>query len=596
MSPGAMPPSRTSGRQGEFGKYAPAVELAAGLLSGGPAPVKNVLSGVKGLTPKLFPEAVAPMSTAQRYALASQQGAGISALAGFNYGEGLEGSLTGAAEGAAVGAVAGPLLLGAVKGGGAIARNPTVRAMMADTSGSILGDRAAQFSLIEKEIAKKMMAEGASDDEIWRATQMAWNAQQRAWMSEGTDEGYDIDIDRLQQMAPGQFELAQNVLTHPNYEANYGAELVDPLGRPLRLGPLITDNPQARGRYSPKEHAIQINPFLPAEQVLKTGSHELVHAVPQRRQGWQGGAAVKASPRVYKGPYFDPMLQAGVEYEVATQGKNYTGAKLTEHRAKQKQITEGLLQAAQYEGYRRSPGENIANIAPARLGMSEPGRAVRSLTRDLEYPYEQQWGAHGNVGLPPADWYYNNPPEGAAVAADEGPERIRLSGRTEAGPLTPEVAAENFNNWFGQSKVVDEKGKPLTVYHGTPGPAFEQFDKSFINPNDPDGPYNGFWFSSDKDEAASAGQFPWARPNSATATTGAYNLSMQNPAPRAAIADAKQAWRDQLGKGEGLTLQDFTRQHLQQQGYDGIFHTPYRGKLDREAFERDGQVKVGPTR
>lgn len=41
--------------------------------------------------------------------------------------------------------------------------------------------------------------------------------------------------------------------------------------------------------------------------------------------------------------------------------------------------------------------------------------------------------------------------------------------------LHPTMTA-NFMRWFGQSKVVDEAGRPLVVYHGTPGPAFDQFD------------------------------------------------------------------------------------------------------------------------
>lgn len=35
-----------------------------------------------------------------------------------------------------------------------------------------------------------------------------------------------------------------------------------------------------------------------------------------------------------------------------------------------------------------------------------------------------------------------------------------------------------FRRWFGASKVVDEAGKPLIVYHGTPGPEFDAFDPS----------------------------------------------------------------------------------------------------------------------
>lgn len=41
----------------------------------------------------------------------------------------------------------------------------------------------------------------------------------------------------------------------------------------------------------------------------------------------------------------------------------------------------------------------------------------------------------------------------------------------------PLVRERNFRNWFGDSKMVDEEGKPLVVYHGT-GRNFESFDPS----------------------------------------------------------------------------------------------------------------------
>ena len=36
-----------------------------------------------------------------------------------------------------------------------------------------------------------------------------------------------------------------------------------------------------------------------------------------------------------------------------------------------------------------------------------------------------------------------------------------------------------FKKWFGNSKVVDEKGKPLVVYHGT-NADFEKFERGDI--------------------------------------------------------------------------------------------------------------------
>ncbi len=47
-------------------------------------------------------------------------------------------------------------------------------------------------------------------------------------------------------------------------------------------------------------------------------------------------------------------------------------------------------------------------------------------------------------------------------------------------------ACENRDDWFGNSKLVDEEGAPLVMYHGTPDASFERFhDDQFFTP-DPD--------------------------------------------------------------------------------------------------------------
>lgn len=56
-----------------------------------------------------------------------------------------------------------------------------------------------------------------------------------------------------------------------------------------------------------------------------------------------------------------------------------------------------------------------------------------------------------------------------------------------------------FRQWFGDSKVVDEQGKPLVVYHGT-GADFNAFDKGKIGSNY-GADKEGFFFTSNPKEA-----------------------------------------------------------------------------------------------
>ena len=62
---------------------------------------------------------------------------------------------------------------------------------------------------------------------------------------------------------------------------------------------------------------------------------------------------------------------------------------------------------------------------------------------------------------------------------DEGGDRGRayaVFDVTQINQRVPQTETENFKEWFGDSKVVDENGKPLVVYHGTrPGKDFEEF-------------------------------------------------------------------------------------------------------------------------
>ena len=107
--------------------------------------------------------------------------------------------------------------------------------------------------------------------------------------------------------------------------------------------------------------------------------------------------------------------------------------------------------------------------------------------------------------------------------------------------LTPEqwslVRTQNFFDWFGDwindpenaSKVVDENGEPMVVYHGTLSSKFTTFDDSVRkNSKAPKGTY---WFAEQKDNAMTY----------ASGEEGVYAtfLNLRNPA----IVDAKDgAW------------------------------------------------------
>ncbi len=123
-----------------------------------------------------------------------------------------------------------------------------------------------------------------------------------------------------------------------------------------------------------------------------------------------------------------------------------------------------------------------------------------------------------------------------------------------------------FKNWFGDSKVVDAEGKPLTVYHGT------SKDKDFTSFR---GNKNGIWFTPDTKIASGYAMdndsmnyrfgagFNVEKTNTASRVIPAY-LSLKNPAifdvwPKSLL----HATNYKKAQGDYFT-------QLKAQGYDGV--------------------------
>lgn len=89
--------------------------------------------------------------------------------------------------------------------------------------------------------------------------------------------------------------------------------------------------------------------------------------------------------------------------------------------------------------------------------------------------------------------------KGAAQKVTSTPPRgsIKLAPDLEV-EIAPAERSKNFKNWFGNSKVVDEKGQPLVVYHGT-GADFDEFKRKFAK----EGRIGkGFYFATDPTQAS----------------------------------------------------------------------------------------------
>jgi hypothetical protein len=132
----------------------------------------------------------------------------------------------------------------------------------------------------------------------------------------------------------------------------------------------------------------------------------------------------------------------------------------------------------------RSGLEDFVKKTPGAIRMSNDELASRYLA------------SQGIPGLKYLDQFSR----GAAVGSHNyvifDDSRVKITDRYSAKKKIDQTKTPEFQKWFGESKVVDEDGQPLVMYHGTKE-KFTSFDINTIRNGGPFG--NGFYFSNDKD-------------------------------------------------------------------------------------------------
>ena len=148
-----------------------------------------------------------------------------------------------------------------------------------------------------------------------------------------------------------------------------------------------------------------------------------------------------------------------------------------------------------------------------------------------------------------------------------------------------EPALRNFWNWFGDSKVVDEDGRPLVVYHGT-NEEFDEFDIRYFGRHDNGWLGVGFYTTNDEEMAESYGSIVMSlytkleNPYILTASDASYNPDHL---------------RNKLGVRTGMEINEYLRNN----GYDGVLlsYTDDWGFAFREAMALErNQIKSTQNR
>ena len=116
--------------------------------------------------------------------------------------------------------------------------------------------------------------------------------------------------------------------------------------------------------------------------------------------------------------------------------------------------------------------------------------AVRSIEVKPNAQISRSERARLRRGL--SEWNKTELPDGTVrytpPRADVPPE-VQKS----AAPVRADIDTPEFRNWFGDSKVVDDAGEPLVMYHGSGVPNIDQFKETEAG--------GLFWFTQDRDVA-----------------------------------------------------------------------------------------------
>ena len=201
------------------------------------------------------------------------------------------------------------------------------------------------------------------------------------------------------------------------------------------------------------------------------------------------------------------------------------------------------------------PGEGFARMVDAKKSKSELAEAKR-----LADEAQSGFSSSGNVRTPDAYGRDKLFMPTAEAGAPKGKQ-------AEAAKLWQEKGTDSpfFKEWFGKSKVVDENGEPLRVYHGTKA-EFQEFQRSR------GGEFgSGMYFSERPDSARMFGDFQTGQTE--TRIIPVY-LNLKNPL----LTNDRN-----VPRGAGI-------KQLIKKGYDGVIGTTPNGEKQYVAFSPE-QIK-----
>jgi hypothetical protein len=294
-----------------------------------------------------------------------------------------------------------------------------------------------------------------------------------------------------------------------------------------------------------------------AANPVRTLRHEAIHAM--RELGFFTDAQWKSLSKMAKDTWVDQYLkQRNVDGKPLKAGEESRyDAYMREYNGDMEKITEEAVSDAFADFDATKPPAGLIQALLKR--MKDLFQSIKSALTKVESP-EQIFGKVEKGELK----------EGAREA------------KGEAKSLRDRATA-NFKRWFGDSKVVDEKGEPLVVYHGT-DEEFYAFDPSKQNVRNARMGM-GFYFTANKDAAAMSGD-----------RVMPVYLSLQNPYVISLDGDPKfgsegYETREKLKRDPVAATKE-----LRAAGYDGIqdgnTYVAFEPTQIKSATENNGEYSL----
>ena len=149
-----------------------------------------------------------------------------------------------------------------------------------------------------------------------------------------------------------------------------------------------------------------------------------------------------------------------------------------------------------------------------------------------------------------------------------------------AGEGSSKTETREFREWFGDSKVVDEDGRPLVVFHGT-NREFNSFSHDAEQQNDAGFAGEGFYFMSSKEWGDGYAEVAVDNSGGEARTIEAY-LRMENPK---VISDYQEVIKGRDIRESGVARA--VAKEIRESGHDGVILMPKKKGGPREYMVLD---------